>query len=179
MSSWMAMEYDFTLKFALAEGDSDAAAIVERLGASGCDDALVGTGIPGRIALSFTREAASAEDAVLSALADVKRAVPSARLIEAGPDFVGLTEVAGLVGMSRQNMRKLMLSHAASFPPPVHEGSASIWHLALVLQWLEDRGGYRVPAATLAVSRMAMQLNLARDSGLASARLRSQVRELV
>lgn len=173
------MEYDFTLKFVLADGDSDAAAIVERLGASGCDDALVGTGVPGRIALSFTREAASAEDAVLSALADVKRAVPSARLIEAGPDFVGLTEVAELVGMSRQNMRKLMLSHAASFPPPVHEGSASIWHLALVLQWLEDRGGYRVPAATLAVARMAMQLNLARDSGLASARLRSQVRELV
>ena len=136
------MEYDFTLKFALAEGDSDAAAIVERLGASGCDDALVGTGIPGRIALSFTREAASAEDAVLSAL-------------------------------------KLMLSHAASFPPPVHEGSASIWHLALVLQWLEDRGGYRVPADTLAVARMAMQLNVARDSRLVSARFRAQVRELV
>jgi len=61
----------------------------------------------------------------------------------------------------------------------VHEGSASIWHLALVLQWLEDRGGYRVPAAALAVARMAMQLNVARESGLASARLRAQVRALV
>jgi biotin operon repressor len=29
-------------------------------------------------------------------------------LAEAAPDFVGLTDVAELTGMSRQNMRKLM-----------------------------------------------------------------------
>ncbi|HEY4066705.1 MAG TPA: DNA-binding protein, partial [Burkholderiaceae bacterium] len=84
------MEYTFTLKYQLAEHDSDADALVERLGEAGCDDALVGIGQPGRLALEFTREAKSAKAAVRSALADVKRAVPSAKLVEAVPDFVGL-----------------------------------------------------------------------------------------
>lgn len=56
--------------------------MVERLGEAGCDDALVGIGQPGRLALEFNREAADADEAVRSALADVRRAVPSAKLIE-------------------------------------------------------------------------------------------------
>ncbi len=71
---------------------------------AGCDDALVGVGQPGRIALDFTREARSASEAVLSAIKDVQRAIPGARLIEAGPDYVGLTEVAEMVGVTRQNI---------------------------------------------------------------------------
>ena len=90
--------------------------IVERLGEAGCDDATVGVGQPGRVALLFLAKATSAFEALVSALKDVKRAVPSARLVEAGPDFVGLTDVAEVAGVSRQNMRKLMLSHAIDFP---------------------------------------------------------------
>lgn len=165
----MTMEYGFTLKFALSEIDADPHDIVERLGAAGCDDALVGVGMPGRIALSFDREAESAEAAMLSAQADVKHAVPSARLIEVAPDYVGLTDVAELVGVSRQNIRKLMLTHAASFPPPVHDGSASIWHLALVLQWLQGKGQYRIPHGVLEVARAAMKLNIAKERALVGA----------
>ncbi len=62
------------------EGDPDA--LVERLGEAGCDDALVGIGQPGRLALEFTHEAADAGIAMRSELADVRNAVPSARLIE-------------------------------------------------------------------------------------------------
>jgi hypothetical protein len=94
---------------------------------------LVGIGQPGRLALEFSREAPSAEAAVRSALADVRSAIPSARLIEVAPDLVGLTDMADIVGVSRQNMRKLMLAHPSSFLAPVHEGSASIWRLADVL----------------------------------------------
>jgi hypothetical protein len=50
------------------------------------------------------------------------------------------------VGISRQAMRKLMLAHRATFPMPVHEGSALIWHLAEVLDWLKMRGGYQFDA---------------------------------
>jgi len=75
-------------------------------------------------------------------VADVRSAVPSARLIEVAPDLVGLTDVAEIVGVSRQNICKLMLAHPGSFPAPVHEGSASIWHLADVLAWLQAKGGY-------------------------------------
>lgn len=66
---------------------------------------------------------------------------PSARLI-GSRDLVELTDVADIVGVSRQNMRKLMLAHPGSFPAPVHEGGASIWHLADVLAWLQAKGSY-------------------------------------
>jgi hypothetical protein len=88
------MEYEFEFRFKLPAQDADAGALVERLGAAGCEDALIGVGQPGRIALQFTREADSAKQAILSALEDVKKVIPGAELIEAGPDFVGLTDVA-------------------------------------------------------------------------------------
>lgn len=157
------MEYTFTLKYQLAAADHDVDALVERLGAAGCDDALVGTGLPGRLALEFTREAKSAEAAVCTALRDVRRAMPGAKLIEAAPDLVGLTDVAEIVGVSRQNMRKLMLAYPDSFPLPVHEGSTSIWHLADVLAWLQSRGGYPQAARMMDVARVALQVNAAKE----------------
>lgn len=157
------MEYTFTLKYQLADEDRDPDALVERLGEAGCDDALVGIGQPGRLALEFTREAADAEDAVRSALVDVRNAVPSARLIEVAPDLVGLTDVADIVGVSRQNMRKLMLANPGSFPAPVHEGSASIWHLADVLAWLQAKGTYSLALDMLDVARAALQVNVAKE----------------
>ncbi|OWT55144.1 helix-turn-helix transcriptional regulator [Candidimonas nitroreducens] len=157
------MEYTFTLKYQLASGDCDPNALVERLGEAGCDDALVGIGQPGRLALEFTREAADADAAVRSALAAVRRAAPAAQLIEVAPDLVGLTDVAEVVGVSRQNMRKLMLAHTGSFPAPVHEGSASIWHLADVLAWLQARGGYAPAQGVLEVAQAALQVNIAKE----------------
>lgn len=157
------MEYTFTLKYQLTDDDGDPDALVERLGEAGCDDALVGIGQPGRLALEFTREAANAEEAVRSALADVRRAVPSTRLIEVAPDLVGLTDVAEIVGVSRQNMRKLMLAHPGSFPAPVHEGSASIWHLADVLAWLQAKGNYPLAEDVLDVAKVALEINVAKE----------------
>lgn len=75
------MEYDFVLKFKLAESSANANDLVERLGEAGCDDAVVGIGRPGRIALNFTREADSAQQAIISALEDVRRVIPDAELI--------------------------------------------------------------------------------------------------
>lgn len=156
------MEYTFTLKYQLASDDSDPQVLVERLGEAGCDDALVGIGQPGRLALEFTREADSADAAVRSALADVRGAVPSARLIEVAPDLVGLSDVAEIVGVSRQNLRKLMLAHPGGFPAPVHEGSTSIWHLADVLTWLQTRG-YSLAGEVLAVAQVALRVNVAKE----------------
>lgn len=156
------MEYVFTLKFQLSDNDAHPTDLVERLGAAGCDDALVGIGRPGRLALEFTREAIDASSAIRSALADVRQAVPSARLVEVTPDLVGLTDAAQIVGVSRQNMRKLMLAHSANFPLPVHEGNASLWHLADLLVWMKARG-YRFPASLLELAVVARQLNAVRE----------------
>jgi hypothetical protein len=76
------MEYTFTLKYQLRDGDDSVDDVVERLGASGCNDALVGIGRDGYLSLDVTRESISAEAALVSALSDVKRAVPSAELIK-------------------------------------------------------------------------------------------------
>ena len=171
------MEYTFTFKYQLSEPDSDPDAIVEQLGAAGCDDALVGLGQPGRIALEFTREAQSAEAALVSALADVKRALPHAKLIEAAPDFVGLTDVAELLGVSRQNMRKLMVNNA-SFPVPIHDGNVAIWHLADVFAWLAWKGGYQLEQTMVAVARAAKQVNLAREAGQLAPEMQREVQAL-
>lgn len=73
----------FTLHYELSSDESDIDVLVERLAEEGCDDALVGVGQPGRLALEFIREAPSADDAIAGAIEDVRRAVPNARLIEA------------------------------------------------------------------------------------------------
>jgi hypothetical protein len=173
------VEYDFTLKFKLAAEDADADKLVERLGEAGCDDAVIGIGQPGRIALNFTREGGSARQAIVSALVDVKKAIPRAQLLEASPDYVGLTDVAELIGVTRQNMRKLMLAHAESFPAPLHEGSAAVWHLAPVLKWLKARGTYHIEQPLLDVAHIAMQINLAKETGYLETQVKREVRDLV
>lgn len=97
------MEFTFTLKYQLQASDTDA--LVERLAEEGCDDAMVGVGNSGRLSLEFVREAGSVKEAVASALADVRRVVPDAKLIEATPVFVGLLGVAEIMVLSRPHLR--------------------------------------------------------------------------
>ena len=80
------MEFEFTLKFMLAASAPDADALVELLGAVGCNDALIGIGQAGRIALDFTRDAESAKQAIFIALAEIKCAIPSAKFLEVTAD---------------------------------------------------------------------------------------------
>jgi hypothetical protein len=83
----LGMEYEFTVTWAIP--DSNAGELVERLGAAGCTDALVGLGEPGRIALNFTREASSARMAIASAIEDARKALPGAKLLDIVSDLVG------------------------------------------------------------------------------------------
>lgn len=157
-------EYDFILKFRLPETDADSEQFVDALAEAGCDDAAVGIGQRGRIALNFTRKARSALDAVRSAVRDVKRAIPGVQLVEASPDFVGLSDVADLVGCTRQNMRKLMITNSATFPVAVHEGSQSIWHLHPVLDWFATTQKRPIDRALVEVSAVTMKVNIASDA---------------
>lgn len=77
------MKHDFDLRFRLEGSALCGDDIAGRLAAAGCEDCLVGIGVPGRLGLHFTREADSMEAAVESALADVRRALPGAVLDEA------------------------------------------------------------------------------------------------
>lgn len=157
------MEYNFILKYQLVADNRDLDRLVDRLSTVGCGDAKAEIGRVGRLTLEFTRSADNADSALRSVLASVRRALPSARLIEVAPDLVGLTDVAAVAGVSRQNMRKLMLAYPDSFPVPVHEGKALLWHLSDVLLWLREKGNYPLAPATLEVAQAALQINVAKE----------------
>jgi len=153
-------EYEFELRFSVPSCDEDTDQLIERLGEAGCDDALIGVGRRGQVALDFTREAESALKAVLSAIADVRRALPEARLVEVSPDLVGVTDVGQLLSVSRQNVRKLLLDCEALPPAALHEGRPALWHLATVLEWLGANKHYRIPERLSSLAWAAMQVNL-------------------
>lgn len=170
-------EFSFTLIFALPQNQLNPEEWVEVLGANGCDDALVGVGITGRIALDFIREARNAREAVVSAIKDVKSIIPGAVLIEVAPDLVGLTDIAELMGFSRQYMRKVMLGRQL-FPAPVHEGKAAIWHLDSVLRWLQETGVSKVPLTLLELSAVTRQCNLQREIAALDTVMQNQLGQL-
>lgn len=153
------MEFEFTLRFQLSSAISGDEAL-ERLGAAGCTDVLVGTGVAGKLTMMFCREAIDAQYAIRRALDEVAQVLPDAELIEAAPDLVGLTDIAELIGVSRQNMRKLMLAHSPQFPRPIHDGKTALWHLVDVVEWLNQRGSSRVAPGISELARATLQLNL-------------------
>lgn len=154
-------DYTFVLKYRLPPAMGGEAA-AEALGAAGCTDALVGIGIAGRLALEFERQADSGRDAITSAIEDVHRALPQADLLEVGPDLVGLTEIAELLDVSRQNMRKLLIGVPDS-PLPVHDGSTTLWHLTDVLDWLVTEKDYRIEGELRETALAARAINLDRQ----------------
>ena len=157
------MNHEFKLIFQLPADARPIDDMVEALAEAGCDDAIVGTGHPGRIALEFSREAKSAQRAIDSAIDNVQTALPGAELIEAAPDYVGLTEIAEIIGISRQALRKQMISRL-DFPRPIHCGHPSLWHLAPVLEWLVQQRAYRVGQALEDIARHNMYLNTRQQS---------------
>lgn len=165
-------EYEFTLKYLLPNSNTDPDKHVEALMNAGCDDALIGLGQQGRIALEFIRESVSAVDAITSALTQVKEAIPGAQLVEATPDFVGLTDVAEIIGCSRQNMRNLVRTHTHTFPSPIHEGKAAIWNLFPVLNWLLERNTYLIDAVLIEVAKTTMEVNIAKQTVNLSTRIK-------
>jgi hypothetical protein len=171
--------YDFTLRFALGRSDANPEVCLESLASEGCDDALIGTGNNGRIALNFTRQAPSAYDAIFSALSEVRRAIPDAKLVEANPDLVGLTDIAELLGFTRQNMRKLMIRSGAEFPPPVHEGKPAVWHLAKVLLWLKQKQTHQIDESLLDIASASMQCNLLREMTELDPKMSKKFRTLI
>lgn len=156
-------EFEFTLKFVFPDTSVDPESFVDQLGKAGCDDAIIGVGQKGRIALQFSREASSAQEAITNAIKDVKSVIPDSQLIEATPDLVGLTDIAKLLGFSRQNIRKLMQTHIQTFPPPMHSGTTSIWHLCNVLQWFELKQNRAIDPAIKAVALANMEINFVKE----------------
>ena len=159
--------YEFVLTFRFTPADAAPEAFLDALFEAGCDDATVGTGRPGMIGIQFAREALSAEEAMASAIAGVRKAIPGAVLVEAGPDLVNLTDVAQLVGCTKQNIRKYASGEArrtgeVPFPVPVVTSATSLWHFAEVAAWLRRHAGMQVSESVTEVAKAAAKVNLQR-----------------
>ncbi len=86
--------YEFTLTFSLERVDEDPGIYEKALWDYGCDDASIGLGRKGSIALMFDRKAKSAQDAVGNTISNVIQSIPGATLIEVEPELVDLTNSA-------------------------------------------------------------------------------------
>lgn len=170
-------EYEFTLKYAVPVA-LERETVEGRLFEAGCDDAVLGLGQKGRVALAFIREAESAEAAVQSAIRDVASGLPESRLIEVGPDWVGVSDVASIFQFSRQNMQKLFNRYADTFPLPLHEGKSAIWHLEEVLAWFQSVQGRTVDEALAELASVTRSYNIARELGRVEPGEREKIRLL-
>lgn len=137
--------YNFVLHFELPNPNDNPEAYLDALFEAGCDDAVVGTGLPGCLALDFTRESASALAALTTAVSDVKAAIPQARLTEVGPDLLNMSDIADVVSeqvqsITRQTVRKYAMAEVVRvknrFPAAAVSGNSPVWHLADVLAWM-------------------------------------------
>lgn len=151
-------EYDFTLTFQVSNME-DSDQYVEALYGGKCNDALIGVGEKGSIALNFIREAETGYEAIYSAINDVRTIIPQAIFSEAKPDLVGMSDVAELIGCTRQNIRQLLKNNTSS-PLPYYNNSLSLWHLAEILFWLRDSKLYTIDECLLEVSEVNMKLNI-------------------
>ncbi len=79
------LQFEFSLRYELDEHDVLIDLAMSRLERAGCADTLQGADIKGQLELQFVREAASAEQALVSATEAVKKAFPSARLVKIIP----------------------------------------------------------------------------------------------
>ena len=157
-------EFNFELIFKLVD-NQDSNEYLDALFENGCDDATISTGQLGMLSLSFTREAINASVAVESAINDVKKAIPSAKLVEATPDIVNISEISSILGHSRQYTRKLFNSETSSLPAPIHIGNPSIWHLSEVLDWLKSLGKQenKINENLFELSHITRQINIKRQ----------------
>ncbi|BAZ43303.1 prophage CP4-57 regulatory [Chondrocystis sp. NIES-4102] len=156
-------EYEFTLKFKLPDPNIDCEMYIDQLYESGCDDALIGIGKKGYLALNFIRESSSAYEAIFSAIKDVRKVIPQADIIEASPDLVGVTDLANLLGCTRQNIQKLISKDNSQCPPAVYAGAQSIWHLADILTWLVEYKNCSINESLSEIAKTTMNLNLAKQ----------------
>lgn len=159
--------YEFSLVFALPSSQSDPEEHLDALFEAGCDDALIGTGVLGRIALDFERKGNNALSTILSAIDDVKRAIPNADVAECSPDLVGVTGIASLFQLSRQAVQKAIKSNLNSFPTPVHSGNSNVWHLSQIVDWAQAHRKLTSQIKNFSIvsetAKATRQLNLAKE----------------
>ena len=169
-------EYNFTLMFKLNDSNIDPEIYLDQLYEASCDDALIGIGKKGYIALDFIRESFCAYEAINSAINDVKSVIDNVELTHVSPDLVGIKDLAHIFNCSRQNIQKLV--NKITFPTPEYKGAQAIWHLVMVLPWFIVNG-YEVKQELLEIAELTMSINLEIKNKIAKPETLNQAKNLV
>ena len=113
-------------------------ALIDAVFEAGCDDAAIGR-IDGIQYADFDREAASLDQAILSAVTDLERidGVNVVRIADAG--FVSMADIAARIGRTREGVRLLITGARGpgGFPPPVTDPRSRyrLWRWSDVAFW--------------------------------------------
>ena len=128
-----------------------------------CADPSLGnhTEMPGILSIAYTRQAGSARQAVLHALAELRELIPQGYLAAVGPDLVDFNGVARLFELNNSNMRKLMVKMGALFPAPQFIGEKAVWHSADILGLIAAQAWRDIPEAELELAHFARSINRA------------------
>lgn len=147
-------------EFSIIAGGRDAFAdgFEDRFFEAGCDDATISLQ-RGAIILDFSREAASFDAAVASALHDITRAGAVPERVE--PDhLVSLSDIARRAGLTRAAISNYAHGERrARFPTPISRvtSDSPLWDWAAVAEWLHAEGA--VSDDALARARSVRDVN--------------------
>jgi hypothetical protein len=133
-------EYDFAL--ALAGVTELTPEIEDALFEAGCDDATPSVRF-GRVYLTFSRTAPTLQEAIFSAMRDVKKAAVGADVLRIDTcDLVTQADIGRRIGRSRQLVHQYITGERGpkGFPPPVcHIADESpLWMWCEVAYWLRQ-----------------------------------------
>lgn len=154
--------FEFTI---IASGlDPEAHDFEQRFYDAGCDDALVAFQ-KGHIIVDFAREAETMEDAIKSAIANVRSAGAHVDRIEPDP-LVNLSEIAARAGVTRAAVSQYAKGvRAEGFPAPVAKvtSDSPLWEWADVARWLHSRNRLSEAAALQAEALSAANEDIAAE----------------
>ncbi len=142
----MAEEFEFELVFALPEGEHDAFALSDAVFEAGFENALVGTGHAGLLAVELEAEGDDAESVILETARALITALPAGTVLrEVRPDLVSLADVAEKLEVKRQALQQRKM------PLPVAGGLYRIDEvIEVVMEASMPKEGQRRPRFNLA-----------------------------
>jgi hypothetical protein len=135
-------EHDFTLVLDLPSVLTSE--MEDALFEAGCDDCTISV-YSGRLVLTFTRVAGSMDQAITSAIRDVRAANIGATVLRVDDcNLVTQSEIARKIARTRQQVHQYITGERGSggFPPPACHitDKAPLWHWCEVAHWLYTQG---------------------------------------
>jgi len=154
----MMKTYEFSV---IASGlDPSADDFETRFYNAGCDDALVSFQ-KGHIIVDFAREADSIDEAISSAIENVRAAGANVDRVEPDP-LVSLSEIAARTGVTRAAVSLYASGRRADgFPAPVAKvtDESPLWNWASVVRWFVSRR--KLPEDVLIEAEVVNEANAA------------------